>query len=159
MSFNSRRWPWPSTLLVVLVGALCAHVGEPMGALIAASGLPTTVAPSVYAITPEVFSPGGGETVEIQGERFGSDANTITVTIDNVLCVKVAVQSNGLSLTCVVPAGIGSSKAIVVRVGGLASIPAPLLTYAPPTIFSLQELWTLPGMSIIVYGKHFSETK
>jgi hypothetical protein len=114
-------------------------------------------APVVTAVSPAVVAARGGDTISISGRGFGfSSADIAGVSIGGRPCQSFSlVSSAGTSISCVTPAGIGSSINVkVTSVAGSSSGDTPILSYDKPQIFSIVPSYALTGSS--QYGYNFS---
>jgi hypothetical protein len=129
-----------TTLVIVLVAAASACAKS--------STTQPTTGLHVTAISPAVGSTGGGTTVTITGNDFGSDA---AVTIEGIAATNVVFQSPTtlLATTAAGPAGTGD---VVVASGGhTATLPngfgyvAPTGANRPPVITGILGIGSRPG--------------
>eukprot|EP00808_Paulinella_micropora_P005719 g34204.t1 len=76
----------------------------------------------------------GGMVITIQGAYFADTATSVTV--DSVACAIQTVTTS--RITCVLSAGKGPNRAVVVSVGESISRDVYKLSYAPPTLAAIQ---------------------
>jgi len=104
-----------------------------IGITIANSSLTFTYdAPVLSAIASGNGPTAGGSTLTIFGANLGGDVFSPVVQIGGVAC---AVLSSSLNrITCTVPAGAGTGRAIAVSVNGLVSTRASAFSYDSPVV-------------------------
>ncbi|MEI8081640.1 MAG: IPT/TIG domain-containing protein, partial [Actinomycetes bacterium] len=88
-----------------------------------------TPAPTIGGVSPNSGPLAGGTPITVTGTHLGG----ATVTVGGNPCTPVVVASDGLSLTCTLPAGSAGAKDVVVTTaGGTATLPGGY-TYTTPT--------------------------
>ncbi|EGG21098.1 IPT/TIG domain-containing protein [Cavenderia fasciculata] len=94
--------------------------------------------PVVSTVTQNI-SPLGGS-ITISGSNFFNDATRIQVTVGGVVCSNVNIVTAHTSISCTMPAGQGTSYAVVVTVSGQVSNNNVLFSYAVPTITNVRQI-------------------
>ena len=117
-------------------------------------------APVVTRADPALLSPYGGEIVRFYGQHFASQG--LVITIDGQLCGGVQFHSV-TEISCTSPPGVGQRKAVQALVsspsGQVRGLPAEVLSYSSPIIYSLGLKWAVPGLTVEVDGRYFVDSK
>lgn len=90
-------------------------------------------ASSVSFVSAPSWPTPGGTTVTIQGTNFGPFGATRSVTIGGNPCSGVSWTSHSL-ISCTLPAGMGTDRAVQVTVAGQAGPAADMVDYDAPVI-------------------------